>query len=77
MGLCQSCEDFKEQHILVDCYGKAKPYHLCNNCLLELVNVSLTPEHFKNLIKNDHPSSEFYLHSDFYDKRGTALQPKT
>ena len=78
MNICQSCEEDEEQWILTDCYkkSKSKPYHLCSNCLLELVNTCLSPEHLKNLIKNGHSDKEFYLHSDFYDKKGNALQPK-
>ena len=76
MRTCQSCDTNEEQWIIIDCYRKSKPYHLCSNCLLELVNTCLTPEHFKNLVKNGHADNEFYLHSDFYDEKGIALQPK-
>ena len=50
-------------------------YHICGNCLQELISYSLTPQHFKNLLKNGHSATEFYLHDDFYDDDGTALQP--
>ena len=52
-------------------------YILCRNCELLFVTNSLTPEMFNSMLKNGHKTSEFMLHSDFYDKfTGEALQPK-
>lgn len=72
---CEACEEAEEQDILVDAYRKAKPYHVCSNCLLALVMHRLTPKEFGNLIKNGHLNTEHYLHDDFYDEDGKALQP--
>jgi hypothetical protein len=77
---CESCNKNEEQWVLDGALeyqnGKDKPYHVCSNCLMELTTYSLKPEHFKNLIKNGHSTSEFLLHGDFYDdESGEALQP--
>ena len=48
-------------------------YKLCQNCLLLFVAHALFPDMWKNLIKK-FPDS-FFLHDDFYDEDGTALQP--
>lgn len=49
-------------------------YKLSKDLLVGLVMTSLTPEQYKELVEL-YPNS-FYLHSDFYDKNGVALQPK-
>jgi len=49
-------------------------YKICHNCIFELINLNLSKEHFFNLLKNGHKDNEFYLHDDFYDKNGKALQ---
>lgn len=59
---------FNNEHIYI--------YRLCNNCLFSFVNLNLAPQQFKNLLDNGHSRDEFYLHSDFYDEEGYALQPK-
>ena len=50
-------------------------YILCLNCLIPFVNCNLSKEQFKSLLANGHTVSEFYLHDDFYDEEGNALQP--
>jgi len=56
--------------------GKHFNYNLCNNCLLQLVTYSLSKEQYRRLIQNGHTNKEFYLHDDFYDEEGNAIQPK-
>ena len=78
--MCEACGHHAASETLTDKHPEAsnghKPYKLCLNCLLSLVNVCLTPEEYKNLLKNGHKDTEFYLHDDFYDEAGHALQPK-
>jgi hypothetical protein len=50
-------------------------YHLYHNCLIPLVNLSLTQLEWKKLSKI-HGEEAFLLHSDFYDDKGIALQPR-
>lgn len=52
-----------------------KDYHLCSDCHRRLVVCHLTKRQWKNLIANGHSEHEFYLHEDFYDENGRALQP--
>jgi len=73
MSKCESCEDFPVTVEMTDI--GTTTYKICNNCLFELVNHALTNQHFKNLLKNGHSSSEYYLHDDFYDEDGNAIQP--
>ena len=73
-NLCNSCE-VNTICCIVSIKGTQRPYTLCLCCLQELINKSLTKEHFKNLIKNGHTTKEFYLHDDFYDEDGNMLQP--
>ena len=51
-------------------------YEVCHNCLIDLVNVSLSRKQFKALVEI-HSDQAFLLHGDFYDGKGNALQPKT
>ncbi len=46
---------------------------LCPNHLFKLVTHDLSPEEAKKLIKK-HGNKTFYLHNDFYDDQGNALQ---
>lgn len=71
---CESCMDCDANIELKDKLGPVT-YNICGNCLQELISYSLTPQHFKNLLKNGHSETEFYLHDDFYDEDGNALQP--
>lgn len=73
-SLCESC-DSNPAFVTLDHKGDSV-YELCNNCLLLFINYALTPEYFKNLLRHGHTTKEFYLHSDFYDEDGIALQPK-
>lgn len=72
---CQSCIDGPIQYRLQG-DGEGEDYYLCADCLVEIVNHALTPEHFFNLLNHGHVSSEFLLHSDFYDENGMELQSK-
>ena len=69
---CQ-CECGNESTTILVNYNEA--YHLCANCVFDLINLNLKPEQFKALLRNGHSNTEFYLHSDFYDEDGNALQP--
>jgi len=69
------CEDCKKNNAQSHLGLGKDTYKLCLNCLVDLVNLKLTKTQFKNLLKKKHSKQEFYLHSDFYDKDGTALQP--
>ena len=72
---CEACLESEAQSNLKIVSG-GKPYKLCLNCLSSLNNLCLTPEQFKNLIDQGHKDNEFYLHGDFYDEEGYALQPR-
>jgi len=75
-GRCESCNENAAALIITD-LRSGKAYRVCHNCIIELVNVSLTPEHFFNMLKAGHSKHEFWLHDDFYDWNiGEALQPK-
>jgi len=78
MEKCEACDKHPQSVCLIHPANSIDLviYKLCNNCLLALVNTSLSKKQFKNLIKHGHDPSEFYLHDDFYDEDGTALQPK-
>jgi len=51
-------------------------YVVCGNCLIALVGLGLNPDQFANMLAQGHSTEEFFLHSDFYDETGQALQPK-
>jgi len=70
----QTCElcDFPESCTLID--GDTT-YKLCPNHLLSLVELRLSVKEAKKLIQK-HGNQTFYLHEDFYDEQGHALQPK-
>lgn len=71
---CESCGNVQlESNKLVT---RESTYKLCHNCLFLFVNLSLTPQMFKSLINAGHSPHEFYLHDDFYDEDGVALQSK-
>ncbi len=81
---CEACESIPYQWILKDSYPElvsanypeySGEYRVCGNCLIFLVNRSLTTRQFFKLIGNGHSIKEFLLHEDFYDKSGNALQP--
>lgn len=74
---CESCEECNAQcELKIKGSHLESTYKLCLNCLGELINLNLTKKQFKNLLKNGHNENEFYLHEDFYDCFGNALQPK-
>jgi len=70
---CEACGEFPQ---MINLDTRDGVYNICHNCLLKLVTLSLSNQEFKNLLKNGHKSTEFYLHSDFYDGDGNALQSK-
>ena len=55
--------------------GLPLKYFLCKNCEMDFVNIALSKEQFKALLKHGHTTKEFMLHGDYYDEEGTALQP--
>lgn len=73
-GTCESCE-VAPVGVEVIKLNERKRYSICLNCHVFLVSLSLPKEFFKNLLKNGHTTDEFYLHDDFYDEEGRALQP--
>ena len=79
MKPCECCEKYPVMWKLKDVYvGEhgAKTYKLCANCLDELIHLALSQKHYKNLLKNGHDADEYFIHSDFYDEDGNALQPR-
>ena len=71
---CEACGEKCHSKLIV---SKDEIYILDLNCLTDLINLNLSPEHFFNLLENGHTINEFYLHEDFYDSNtGEALQPK-
>lgn len=76
VGSCEACNHAPRMYELNDLLGKVT-YKVCGNCLLKLVIHSLSPEEFRGLIASGHHENEFYLHEDFYDEEGNALQPFT
>ncbi len=71
---CEACQEAGIQSSL-NTFEASKNYELCANCLPQLINCSLEPKQFKNLIRAGHNDTEFYLHGDFYSEDGVALQP--
>jgi hypothetical protein len=49
-------------------------FTLCPNHTIDLIMLSLKTKDAKILLKA-HGSETFYLHEDFYDEKGHALQP--
>ena len=70
---CQVCGG-ENALVLID-FLSPTAYCLCSNHLLKLVTLSLEPNEYKKLVEI-HTDKTFYLHDDFYDKAGNALQPK-
>jgi hypothetical protein len=76
VGYCEACREFPATLTIKDSRSDLI-YKVCHNCIISLVNVSLTPEQFFNLINAGHSKHEFWLHDDFYDwDSGEALQPR-
>lgn len=73
---CEACKERdSSSELKVKKTKGCDKYELCLNCLAALINLCLTKEQFKNLLKSGHKDTEFYLHEDFYDEEGNALQP--
>jgi len=77
---CEACGYNGLINILIT-ETETAPYRLCPNCLIMLVNNSLTPDlYFKLREKRwieDRGDYEFYLHGDFYNlETGEAIQSK-
>ena len=77
---CQGCIG-RNAYFILDC-GVGLAYRLCGKCLLDLINLRLTPKRYFNLVKDRNKlphtgdGKEFYLNGDFYDPdTGKALQP--
>ena len=69
----QTCElcNFPYPSTLVD---DRETFLLCPIHLLSLVELRLTVKEARRLIKK-HGDETFYLHDDYYDEKGHALQP--
>ena len=70
---CEACGE-REQSCELNLKREHKPYKLCLNCLWDLVNHKLTSEQYFNLLKNNHKSKEFMIHSCYYDDEGYQMQ---
>lgn len=71
---CEICGS-EHQWTLNDAYHPRIIYEICSNCLIMLVNYSLSKKAWNKLIAEGHSEHEFLLHEDFYDEEGNALQP--
>ena len=79
MCKCEACKHFPHTVTFIDKgLGRKEDveYKLCNNCVFQFVTLALTKQQYKNLLNSGHKASEYYLHDDFYEEDGTALQPK-
>lgn len=75
MRKCQACGS-EVQWVLTSEYDDKETYSICSNCLTNLVRLNLSKKQFKALLKAGHTDDEFFLHEDFYDENGKALQPE-
>ena len=55
--------------------GSSHVYVACPNCLIGLVTHSLSPQQYLRAKQAGGNTDRFWLHGDFYDDSGTALQP--
>jgi hypothetical protein len=72
--LCMACGTLQPEtfHTNVTDYETS----LCKEHLVALINRDLDPKAFRRLAKDaGDPERVHLLHSDFYNKRGRALQP--
>jgi len=74
-GMCEACNGVSAQWLIESLGRDGETYLVCGNCSPPLSNRALSRKQFKNLLQNGHSTSEFLLHSDFYDEDGNALQP--
>jgi hypothetical protein len=73
MDICQSCRK-NSVEVIDDCDNPAYPYKVCTACHDRLVNMSLRPREYFNLVSRH--GMTFLLHDDFYDENGTASAPE-
>jgi len=73
---CEFCGTTLVTYTLADEKRDRENYIVCPNCLLGLVGVSLSPEQFLRAKARGGDTNRFYLHDDFYDSDGHALQSK-
>lgn len=71
---CECCGG-ANNWVLASLLMNEKPYTVCSNCLVKLVNLDLSKEEFISLIEWSHGEGEFLLHEDFYE-HGVAQQPR-
>jgi hypothetical protein len=70
---CESCiSNPSDIENILDVAGK--PFRLCNNCYHRFIGKSLRPLEYFNLTAIH--GHDYYLHDDFYDKKGLATQPE-
>jgi hypothetical protein len=72
--VCPSCRSARFEQTLESTYPQ-RPYRLCNACATRLTAPTLRPREWYNLAVIFGPH-EHYLHDDFYDESGQALQPE-
>lgn len=77
LKLCEcGCGNIGLVRLSITADQNAIRYDVCMNCLIALVNLSLSPKQFKSLLRRGHKDTEYLLHGDFYDNEGNALQPR-
>ncbi len=72
---CEFC-GYRRPYTLADASEGKERYTVCLNCLFSLVACSLSTEQFLRAKARGGDTNRFYLHDDFYDREGNALQPK-
>lgn len=71
---CEACGEKRYPNTILCVKDNKIEYYLCPNCFPFFATCSMTPQQYKNILKY-HDTSEFYLHGDFYDEDGRAVQP--
>lgn len=70
---CEACKCEEAVQVIEISGDPLQPYRLCAGCAERLLTYSLRPLEWFNLAAI-HTAGEFYLHEDFYDENGVALQ---
>jgi hypothetical protein len=73
---CEFCGTTLVTYTLADEKRDRESYIVCPNCLVGLVLTSLSQRQFLRAKARGGDTNRFYLHDDFYDREGNALQPK-
>ena len=72
---CEFCGNAETPYELT-AFRPDESYTVCPNCLVGLVLTSLSPRQYLRAKAKGGDTNRFYLHDDFYDSEGNALQPK-